>query len=102
MPRSQARTVLVDAWKTEDATQNRRIRELGEDLVELDGFATERVFAAPRPWDAIYRFAQESLALEGQEYAVTLVIEPHADLVDDLADAMAIDEKAVVPHRWKR
>jgi hypothetical protein len=86
--------LLVDAWKTGDATQNRRIRELGENLIELDGFATERVFAAPRPWDAIYRFAQENLALEGQEYAVTLVIEPHADLIDDLADAMAIDEKA--------
>jgi hypothetical protein len=40
----------------------------------------------------VFRFAEENLSLEGQEYTVTLLIEPHGDLVDDLADSMAIEE----------
>ncbi len=82
------------AWTTSDDVQARRIRELADDLARLDRFATDRLFAAPRPWEAIWRFAQGNLTLEGQEYTVTLLIEPHADLVDDLADTMAIDEAA--------
>jgi hypothetical protein len=82
----------LGTWTTVDEVQARRIRELAEDLVKLDRFATEHVFAAPRPWEAIWRFAQSNLTLEGQEYTLTLLIEPHGKLVDDLADTMAIDE----------
>jgi hypothetical protein len=35
--------------------------------------------------------------MEGQELLVTLVIEPHGDLVDDLADTMAVDEAQYFP-----
>ncbi|MBV9517006.1 MAG: hypothetical protein JO068_02705 [Hyphomicrobiales bacterium] len=94
------RTVLqgsrrcLAAWTTSDEVQARRIFELRDDLARLESFATERVLAALRPWDLIWRFAEENLTLEGQEYALTLLIEPHGDLVDDLADTMAIDEAA--------
>ena len=49
---------------------------------------------AALPWDALYRFAEDNLSLEGQEAAVALVLEPHGDLVDDLAETMAADEDA--------
>ncbi|MBV8185388.1 MAG: hypothetical protein JOY76_11960, partial [Hyphomicrobiales bacterium] len=61
-------------WVTSDEIQARRIDELGEDLSRLERFASEKVFAAPCPWEAIWRFARENLTLEGQEYAVTLFI----------------------------
>ena len=81
-------------WVTSDEIQARRIDELAEDLSRLERFASEKVFAGPCPWEAIWRFARENLTLEGQEYAVTLLIEPHGALIDDLAETMAIDETA--------
>ncbi|MBV9752391.1 MAG: hypothetical protein JO188_07725, partial [Hyphomicrobiales bacterium] len=80
------------AWTTSDDVQAGRIAALGDDLGNIERFATERVFAVSRAWDLIFRFAEENLSLEGQEYTVTLLIEPHGDLVDDLADSMAIEE----------
>ncbi|MFI5013865.1 MAG: hypothetical protein ACHQAY_16115, partial [Hyphomicrobiales bacterium] len=85
---------LVAAWTTEDRQQASRISRLRDDLQRLERYATDGVFAMPRPWDALYRFAEADLSLEGQEYAVTLLIEPHGDLVDDLAETMAVDETA--------
>jgi hypothetical protein len=39
--------------------------------------------------------AERELSLEGQEFVVTLLLEPHGSLVDDLADQMAADEATV-------
>ena len=42
----------------------------------------------------LYRWAEAELGLEAQELLVSLMIEPHGDLVDDLSDKMACDEQA--------
>jgi hypothetical protein len=47
-----------------------------------------------RPWDELYHWAEDALGLEAQEMLVSLLIEPHGPLVDDLADEMACDEDA--------
>ena len=83
---------LLADWLTDDAVQSRKIGELRRDLLRLDVFATDTVLGGSRPFDAIYRFAEAHLSVEAQEYAVTLVIEPHGELVDGLAEQMAIDE----------
>ena len=83
---------LLNDWLTDDAVQSRKIGELRRDLLRLDVFATDTVLGGSRPFDAIYRFAEAHLSVEAQEYAVTLVIEPHGELVDGLAEQMAIDE----------
>ena len=49
---------------------------------------------AALPWDALYRFAEANLSLEGQEATVALILEPHGELIDDLAETMAADEDA--------
>jgi hypothetical protein len=46
------------------------------------------------PFDTLYRWAESALGLEAQEMLVSLLIEPHGALVDDLADTMACDEDA--------
>ena len=46
------------------------------------------------PWNDLYRWAERSLSLEGQEQLVSLMLEPHGRLVDDLADTMSADEDA--------
>lgn len=83
----------VRLWTTDDAVQAARLPALQTDIAALAAQAPA-AFARPMPWDALYRFAHETLSAEGQEMAVSLLIEPHGDLVDDLADQMAVDEAA--------
>jgi hypothetical protein len=83
---------LVASWRVDDPVQQTRIDGLAGDLDHL----TAQVKDGPRgalPFDALYRWSETALTLEGQELLVALLIEPHGDLVDDLAETMAIDEE---------
>jgi hypothetical protein len=62
-------------------------------LQQLAARVDPGVLESPRPWDGLYRWAEQSLSLEGQEFLVSLLLEIHGDLVDDLADSMAEDEE---------
>ena len=84
---------LADSWRTTDAIQQERIAGLSTDLGRL----ATKVDSGPEnalPFDALYRWAEENLGLEAQEMLVSLLIEPHGDVVDDLAAQMSIDEDA--------
>jgi hypothetical protein len=83
----------VAGWRTDDPLQGERITALADDLGRLAAIAPAKL-DGPRPWDALYRHAEATLTLEGQEMTVSLVIEPHGALVDDLADTMQADEEA--------
>ncbi len=81
----EARAALAH-WHTDDKVQAPRIAAL---LGDLDLLARQ-----PRQgWDALYRWAELLLTLEGQEYAVSLLLEPHGALIDDLCDTMSADEQ---------
>ena len=43
----------------------------------------------PYPWNGIYQFVEDRFSLECQEMVVSLIIEPHGSLVDDLAETMS-------------
>jgi hypothetical protein len=85
----------VAAWVTTDPVQAPRIPVLADDLARLDAHVQADAFDSPAPWDGIYRWAEANASVEGQEMAVSLLIEPHGALVDDLADEMAVDEASV-------
>jgi hypothetical protein len=91
---ARARAAIA-GWVVEDAIQAARIVDLRDDLARLAALLDEGALAGASPWDALVRWSEKSLTLEGQELLVGLVIEPHGALVDDLADAMAADEDAV-------
>ena len=81
-----AARAAIAHWRTDDPTQVRRITALRDDL--------DRLAAQPRQdWDSLYRWAESSLSLEGQECTVALLLEPHGALVDDLAETMSADEQ---------
>lgn len=89
----QRASTLVAGWTVDDAIQSARIAGLARDLEAL----AARVAAGPegvQPFDALYRWAETALSFEGQELLVSLLIEPHGDLVDDLADTLSADEDA--------
>jgi hypothetical protein len=83
---------IVGGWVSEDPDQSQRIARLINDLDKLETFVSGVRFNETRPFDRLYRFAETELSLEGQEYCVTLLIEVNGDIVDELADTMAVDE----------
>ena len=64
--------------------------QLRRDLKKLQ--AKCKLMPPRRPWNAIYLWGEKNLSDEGRETLVSLLLEPHGDLVDDLTAAMACDE----------
>ena len=84
----------VRTWRTADIRQAKAIAALDADLAKLELTAADLIRGYPLPWDALYSFAEGNLSLEGQEATLALILEPHGELIDDLADTMAADEDA--------
>lgn len=82
----------MSAWIVDDPVQTARIEGLRHDLAALAAHLGRIDLSTDFVWDGLYRFAEENLGLEAQEFLVTLLIEPYGHLVDDLADTMACDE----------
>jgi hypothetical protein len=84
---------LVAVWTTDEPAQAGRTKVLGDDLIALDAHAQRLVTnSRTRLWDTIWRWASTNLSLEGQEMTLALLLEPHGELIDDLAATMAADE----------
>ncbi|MEL6375127.1 MAG: hypothetical protein AAFR04_14305 [Pseudomonadota bacterium] len=84
-------------WHPADPGQRERIATLQRHLIAIRDQAQTvltarlQVPAVPRPWDQLYRWSEAQLDVEGQEALVSLLIDAHPALVDDLADQMADD-----------
>ncbi len=91
---------LVDAnanaqlWHSDHSAQIDKLARLRSDLSRLilhvEGGGWDR--AVQQPWDALWRWGEATLSDEGQECLVSLMLEPHGAVVDDLADALHADE----------
>jgi hypothetical protein len=82
-------------WHTKHPIQQDKLTALHADLEALAAHtASNTAFTGSHPWDALWRWGERTLSLEGQEALVSLMIEPHGSLVDDLADQMHADEDA--------
>jgi hypothetical protein len=82
-------------WRTVDDIQQARIDALRADLEQLQRHVSpSNALNGDRPWDRLYRWAEQALSIEGQEYLVTLLLEPHGAEVDPLADRLWADEAA--------
>lgn len=80
-------------WRSEHPIQIRKLRDLRADLDRMAAHLADwSASDAPDPWDALWRWGEAELSIEGQEALLALMLEPHDDLVDDLADAMAACE----------
>jgi hypothetical protein len=75
-------------WRVEDPLQTARIEGLRDDLRRLAAHLDAGALEGPEPWDRLHDWAAGALTLEGQEQTVSLMLEPHGDLVDDLAERM--------------
>ncbi|MEZ5778600.1 MAG: hypothetical protein R3E44_09590 [Paracoccaceae bacterium] len=81
-------------WRSEHPIQIDKLRDLRGDLARIGARLEEFPGADARPWNALWRWGEETLTLEGQEALFALLIEPHGDCIDDLAALMSADEAA--------
>lgn len=81
-------------WRTQHPVQERKLDALRADLGLIATRFHRFGLAGDHPWDALYRWGEKALTLEGQEQLVALMIEPHGEIVDGLADCMDADEDA--------
>lgn len=82
------------AWTSDHPVQIPKLADLRRDLDRLAARLPDWDWDAPHPWNALWLWGAEALSLEGQETLLALMLEPHGDLVDDLADRMGADEAA--------
>ena len=89
-----AQRALVNAteWTTDSPYQKQKTAGLCDDLTQLLEFMTDFDPSTASPYNAIFEWGEQNLSLEGQEQLVSLLIEGHGGLVDDLAVTMSADE----------
>lgn len=85
----------LERWHTPDERQSERVCKLAGDFDKLKTHLETEILEGAEPWNELYLWAAANLTLEGQEAVCSLMIEPHGDLVDDLAGDMAADERQV-------
>ena len=79
-------------WHSEHPIQAPKISQLMADLEKLNLYIKEFDFNLEQPFDALYRWSEQSLSLEGQEQLAMLLMEPYGQLVDGLTECMTADE----------
>ena len=82
----------VSQWHSEHPIQIEKLDALRADLESMTSYLADQSLSEDHPWDRFYRWAEESLSLEGQEQLVSLLIEPYGELVDELTQCMDADE----------
>ncbi|MGI9421815.1 MAG: hypothetical protein ACR2PA_01320 [Hyphomicrobiaceae bacterium] len=84
----------AEQWRSEHSFQFQKLVMLKADLARLEEHVTGSELECKKPWDSLYKWAENNLSIEGQEQLVSLLLEPYGEIVDDLADSMSADESA--------
>ena len=85
-------------WASEHPIQLEKLAALRISLSQIQAFVAQGWdISATFPWNSLWHWGQENLALEGQEVLLALMLEPHGTLVDGLGDCMDADETAQFP-----
>ena len=83
----------VTNWHTESDFQNRKNKQLAEDLEKFIKFLNEDFsFESAFPFNRIYIWAEENLSDECIEYIVSIMMEPYDEIVNPLIDKMSSEE----------
>ncbi|MBU2983002.1 hypothetical protein KO498_14380 [Lentibacter algarum] len=85
----------IGLWHSEHPLQKAKLKQLAADIQMLDARLESFDFTQPQAWNALYLWAENTLSEEGQELLVSLMLEPHADLVDSLGPQMQADESTL-------
>jgi len=84
----------VADWHSDHPIQQEKCAALEADLAMIDQRLATTELTDHLGWDALLRWAEATVSVEGQELLASLVLEPHGYLVDDLSQTMHADEDA--------
>lgn len=81
-------------WHSDHPVQIEKLAQLRADAEALSRQVATHDFSASHPWDRLFRWAESTLSLEGQEWLGSLILEPYAERLDALADSMSAETAA--------
>jgi len=85
----------ADTWHSAHDVQVKKLSNLKSDLGKTITVLETDILEGSYPWNTLYEWAEETLSLEGQEQLLSLMIEPHGELIDHYAETMSADETNV-------
>lgn len=85
---------LLASWHSAHEMQVEKLSALRQDFARIEAQLAQGALDLPSPWNALYEWGEAHLSLEGQELLLSLLLEPHGELVDELAETMGVDEGA--------
>ena len=80
---------LIESWHSQHELQIVKLNELRRDKITLDHHIGKFNFKRPYPFDALYKWAEETLGEEAQELLVSIILEPFGNLIDNLSNEMS-------------
>lgn len=87
-------SINVDLWHSAHPLQVEKLQHLRSDMDALQQQVASLDLSTEYVWDALYRWSEQQLTIEGQEQLVSLLLEPYGALIDDLSANMWADEYA--------
>ncbi|CAA6821046.1 MAG: FIG00989860: hypothetical protein, partial [uncultured Thiotrichaceae bacterium] len=87
--------INAQQWPSEHPLQQSKIVGLKSDIRRLQVYLIPFKHQPDYGWDRLYRWAERSLSLEGQEMLAMLMLEPYPELVDGLTGCMNADEQCL-------
>lgn len=84
--------VNLAQWTSTHPLQVEKLNDLRTDFQLIEHKLLSFPPDARRPWDALWRWGEQALSLEGQEALLSLLLEPHGELIDGLSACMSADE----------
>lgn len=76
-------------WNTSHPLQVTRLADLRNDLSLLATYVRTFDWEAKMPWDRLWCWGEQHLSNEGQEALLSLLLEPHGNIIDDLASDLS-------------
>ncbi len=80
---------VIETWRSDHPLQLQKLADLGEDYEKAKITVSGPLLGETHPWAALLTWSEAELTTEGQELLASLVLEPYASLIDDLADRMS-------------
>ncbi|CTQ52112.1 hypothetical protein LP7551_00629 [Roseibium album] len=86
--------INLSQWHSDHPLQVTKLENLKLDFELLKTKISTFPEPGNKPWNDLWCWAQSKLTLEGQEAMLSMLLEPHGKLIDELAERMGADEAA--------